>query len=127
MSFKLQITEATGRKTVFVKKKDKKTGKEKSVKILTPYKITFNSGQWATIIERAGQVKVSVKAPGPPLTNWFGHLTGERGKEQLEFPSSPWDIFEREYAHCGMPQLVLQGLDMVDAEREQEQQEKQAS
>jgi len=66
------------------------------------------------ILERV--TKVSVTSLGSFILDDFGRSTGAREKPKQVFRSSRWEKFEREYRHCGMPSIVLDGMMQADEE-----------
>jgi len=110
---------------------DKETGLPKIDMIPGSYSISFNDGHRASVTRakvKTGEKddkgrdiykkidKISVSRPGAPITNCFGRDTGKNEPEIKVLDAAGWKKFTKAYNHCGMPQLVLEGMEQADEE-----------
>lgn len=124
MAFKLIIVEA--KRIFFPVKKTDKAGNQIYNDDGTPatammpggYRITFQDGTWATVTSCKGVAKFSYWYPGSPVFDMFGKKTGKRTPDQKQLDAVTWDKLNnhRRYSQIGLPQAILDGMEMADEE-----------
>lgn len=91
---------------------DRETGEQAVAWFPGGYRVTFTDGHWVSATERKGQWLFTVHAPGAPVYDFYWNKVGV-SDEKIVAKSLSWDEFQREYSHCGMPYLTVEGMTLA--------------
>jgi len=109
------LTLEKGKRNFFPTIVETKKGEDKERWLPGSYSIDVSDGHTVVVYKRYGRQMVSVKAPPTPTHDSLGRVTGVEPKRKVTFRGS-WEEFETEFARCGFPAIVLEGIEQADEE-----------